>query len=256
MAVVVPAALLAVVAVEVALARRAPMLDDLPLELGGRVGEGAAPVLRALWLGDSTAAGVGASGAMAALPTLVAEGLGRPVELSVVARSGATVADVVDDQLPLARSGLSPEVIFVSVGANDVTDLTSRADFEESYSRLVQGLPDGARVVVLGVPDMGAIPRLAQPLRALAGWRGQALDRVVRSVAQASASAYVDIGGETGPAFRAQPRRFFAGDDFHPSDEGYRRWADAVLDVARPVVGPARAGPARAGPGPASATTG
>lgn len=97
----------------------------------------------------------------------------------------------------------------------------------------MSGLPGSADVVVLGVPDMGAIPRLAQPLRAVAGLRGDHLDDLVRDVATDSESVYVDIAGETGPIFRADPDRFFSADRYHPSDAGYRRWADAVLDGVR-----------------------
>lgn len=228
---VLPVVALAVLAVEVELARRAPTLDDPPLQLGGRVGPpGPQPALRVAWLGDSTAAGVGASGASAALPVQVARGLGPPVELTVLAQGGARVADVVDQQVP-NLAGLDLHAVFVSVGANDTVHLTGRGSFERRYRDLVAGLPQGAQVVLLGVPDMGSIPRLAQPLRALAGWRGGQLDRVVQGVARATGASYVDIAGATGPAFRAEPGRFYAGDDYHPSEQGYRLWADAVLDV-------------------------
>ena len=227
----VPVAVLVVLAVEIELAQRAPTLDDRPLELGGRVGPaGPGPALRVAWLGDSTAAGVGASSRSGALPVQVAEGLGLPVELVVLAASGARIADVVDDQLP-ALARLDSQAVFVSVGANDAVHFTGRRTFERRYRTLVESLPDDAQVVLLGVPDMGSIPRLAQPLRAVAGWRGRQLDRVVQEVAAATGATYVDIAGATGPAFRADPDRFYAGDDYHPSDEGYRRWAEAVLDV-------------------------
>jgi lysophospholipase L1-like esterase len=227
----VPLAVLAVLAVEVELARRAPTLDDRPLELGGRVGAaGPETVGRVVWLGDSTAAGVGASGRAGAVPVQVAEGLAPAVDLTVLARGGAKVGDVVERQVPEV-AGLDPDVVFVSVGANDTVHLTGRRRFERRYLALVEALPDDARVVLLGVPDMGSIPRLAQPLRALAGWRGRQLDRVVRDVAAATGAAYVDIAGVTGPPFRAEPERFYAGDEYHPSDEGYRLWAEAVLDV-------------------------
>lgn len=230
----VPFLALVVLAVEVELARRAPTLEEPPLDLGGRVApvgpEGPGPASRVVWLGDSTAAGVGASGRSGALPVQVAEGLGRPVELRVLAGSGARVADVVEHQLP-ALAGLAPDVVFVSLGANDTVHLTGRRRFERRYRALLRGLPEDARVVLLGVPDMGSVPRLAQPLRALAGWRGRQLDGVVREVAAATGASYVDIAGATGPAFRADPDRLYAGDDYHPSDEGYKRWAEAVLDV-------------------------
>jgi lysophospholipase L1-like esterase len=119
--------------------------------------------------------------------------------------------------------------VFVSVGANDVTHLTSREDFARQYRALLGRLPSSAEVVLLGVPDMGAVPRLAQPLRAVAGFRGRELDEVVREVAAEAGVTYVGIAAATGPAFRAEPSRMFARDEYHPSAAGYRLWADAVL---------------------------
>ena len=97
----------------------------------------------------------------------------------------------------------------------------------------MRALPAGVPVVLLGVPDMGAIPRFAQPLRAVTGWRGRRLDADVRRVARATGAVYVDIAGPTGPAFRRDPDRYFAADAFHPSDAGYGLWTDAVLKVLR-----------------------
>lgn len=223
--------LVLVLAVEVELARRGPTLHDRSLALDGRVGRvGPEPALRVAWLGDSTATSVGASRRATALPVQVADGLGSPVKLTVLARGGARVSDVVEDQVP-RLAGLDVDAVFVSVGANDVVHLTGRPRFERRYLDLVEALPEDARVVILGVPDMGSIPRLAQPLRALAGWRGRRLDQVVQDVAASTGASYVDIAGATGPAFRAQPDRFYAADEYHPSDAGYRLWAEAVLDV-------------------------
>ena len=75
-------------AVEIELARRGPDLpDDIPLDHDGRVG-GAGPALRMVWLGDSTAAGVGATDADHAIPRRVAAALDRPVEVTSLAVSG------------------------------------------------------------------------------------------------------------------------------------------------------------------------
>lgn len=229
MASAVPVVAIGVLVVEVALARRGAMLVRPPLALDGTVGQGDAP-LEVVWLGDSTAAGVGAPDAQAALPRQVARGLGPSADLTVLATSGARISDVVERQVPSVAQG-DPDVVFVSAGANDVTHLTSRRDFDARYRSMVSALPAGSEVVLLGVPDMGAIPRLAQPLRALAGLRGRQLDGVVRDVASDIGAAYVDIAGETGPSMRADPDRFFADDDFHPSAAGYQLWAEAVLEV-------------------------
>jgi len=222
------AGLVVLVAVEIQLARSGNRLPELKLVLD-RPGPGPAVV----WLGDSTAAGVGASSAAGAVPSQVQDRLGRPgASLAVEAVSGARVADVLAGQVPLV-AGLHPDLILVSVGANDTIHLTGRTDFRRTYERLVRALPAGVPVVLLGVPDMGSITRFAQPLRAIAGRRGRVLDAEVRRVAAATGAVYADIAGPTGPPFRREPRRYLAADEFHPSDAGYRLWADAVLDALK-----------------------
>lgn len=228
----------AVVLVEILLARAGSRLPDRDLVLD-RSGTGR----RVVWLGDSTAAGVGASTAAGALPSQVADGLDVPdgtldgpavsgLAVSVLAVSGARVADVLADQAPKV-AGLRPDLVLISVGANDTIRLTGRGTFRRTYEKLVRALPTGVPVVLLGVPDMGAIPRFHQPLRVIAGWRGRRLDAEIREVAAATGAVYADIAGPTGPAFRRHPGRYFAADDFHPGDAGYRLWSDAVLRVLR-----------------------
>ena len=219
---------LVVLAVEIQLARGGIRLPDLELVLD-RSGAGK----RLVWLGDSTAAGVGATSAAGALPVQVADGLATPgVSVAVLAVSGARVADVLTDQVPKVAA-LRPDLVLISVGANDTIHLTARGAFRHTYENVVRALPKGVPVVLLGVPDMGAIPRFAQPLRAVAGWRGRNVDAEVRRVAATTGARYVDIAGATGRPFRRHPDRYFAADDFHPSDAGYGLWADAVLDVLR-----------------------
>ncbi|MFP5326646.1 MAG: SGNH/GDSL hydrolase family protein [Acidimicrobiia bacterium] len=217
-----PVVAAAVLAVEVQLARTGPRLPDVAHDFDG--GSPDAPL--AVWLGDSTAAGVGADEAEETVPLRVAAATGERVR--VLAVSGATVAEVVEDQLPLLE-GLDPARIYVSVGSNDVTHLTGASDFRQSYEELVRRLPD-VPLILLGVPDMGSPPRLAQPLRAIAGLRGRQLDKEIRRIAAADKRAtYVDIAGHTGPPFRRDPDRYFSADKYHPSGEGYRLWSEAVV---------------------------
>ena len=221
-------ALAVVVAVEIQLARSGDRLSGLKLVLD-RPGGGP----HVVWLGDSTAAGVGASSSAGTVPGRVQEALGQPdASLTVLAVSGARVAEVLARQVPLVAP-LHPDLVLISVGANDTTHLTGRGDFRRSYEKLVRALPAGVPVVLLGIPDMGSIARFAQPLRAIAGGRGRRLDAEVRRVATGTGAVYCDIAGPTGPAFRHDPRRYFAADDFHPSDAGYGLWADAILTVLR-----------------------
>ena len=166
----VPAALVAVLGAEVLIARQGTNLPEgSPLVLDGvfdRARPGA--VQRVVWLGDSTAAGVGASRAGAALPRVVAQRLDQPVHLTVLAVSGARIGDVLDEQVPRLPPG-PIDLVFLSVGANDTVHLTRDGDFEARYRRVLHALPDGVAVVMLGVPDMGSTVRFAQPLRFVAG---------------------------------------------------------------------------------------
>src|SRR5262245_45994125 len=110
-----------VLLVEIQLARAGNRLPDLELVLD-RHGAGR----RIVWLGDSTAAGVGASSSSGALPSQVADGLGTSgTSVTNLAVSGARVADVLADQVPKV-AGVRPDLVLISVGANDTIHLTGR----------------------------------------------------------------------------------------------------------------------------------
>lgn len=226
----IPVLLLVLLGVEVLVARAGPAVADPPEGLRRSLPEGADA--GAVWLGDSTAAGVGVSDPDETLPLQVAARLGaEPGGVVVLAVSGHTVAEVVEDQLP--RLAVGAPRVYVSIGANDVTHLTGTGAFRRTYEVLVEGvrtvLGDDVEIVVLGVPDMGSPPRLPQPLRALAGFRGRQLDTEIRELADGDPRiTYVPIAEITGPTFRQDPSTYFADDRYHPSAEGYGLWADAV----------------------------
>lgn len=229
-----------VLAVEVYLALSRTHLDD---EVGSRpsgllVGDRDGPPVVTVWFGDSTSTGVGASTFEESVAFGVAAAdaarFDRPVALTVFGVSGHQVHEVLDEQIPeFLASGIEPDRIYISVGGNDVTALTRRPTFRSRYRRMLDEIrsaaPD-AHITVLGVPDMGSVTRLDWPLRAISGWRGDALDDDVHDAATKRGIRHVDIATETGPAFRKDPDFYLAADLFHPSDEGYQLWIDAVTD--------------------------
>lgn len=210
--------------------------DFLPtspaLEVGGTFGPASGEPLTFVVMGDSTAAGVGAGDAEHAYPTLLAQRLaakGRRVRLVDLGVSGARVADV------LERAGAAvnaqPDLLFVGIGANDATHLTSlasiRRDMAELLDRVAAG---GARVVVAGAPDMRAAAFL-EPLRSIVGWRGRSVAAAIEEVARSKGVAVVPLAEKTAPFFVEDPDRYYSSDDFHPSAAGYARWADAIYPV-------------------------
>ena len=239
--VAIPVGLALVLGTEVLIAVSRPRLPPRdPLVLDGLIGASHphAPITMA-WIGNSVAAGVGARSRDAALPRLVAARLGRPVKLHVVAASGERAAGALVEQVPVITAlDPPPDIVVVEIGANDVTHLTGTSDFRRGYERILAAVTDAGprHVLALGIPAFGTTPRFLQPLRAVVGWRAGKLDEEIRAAASTHGATYVDIAGETGPAFAADPDRYYAEDDFHPSDAGYELWADAVLKHLRSLV--------------------
>lgn len=176
-------------------------------------------------LGDSSAQGIGARRPERGYVGLVAERLraatGRPVQVRNLSRTGARVADVVDEQLPLL-AGLAPDVVTVSVGGNDVRHY-DEARFRHDVDRLVAALPPGA--VLADVPWFmhGAVGRRSDEAAAYIGERARARGLRVAGLYEATRRR----------GWRAMATDF-GPDGFHPNERGYRVWAAAVWDaVAR-----------------------
>ena len=230
---VVLLAFVALVVVQALIAFRVERLDGFTrAQLDRRIGTGTP--LRVTWIGDSTSAGVGASAPERSLPVLAAQELDRAVDLSVLSVSGATTADAVRDQLP-QLAVLEPDWVFVAIGSNDVTHLTSRPALSRQLDALLTGVeatrPE--RIIVLGVAEFGVTPLFARPLRTIAGFRAHQLDAVVADVAAEHGAIFVPIARLTGPGFAAAPIGTHARDRFHPNDRGYRLWADATIATMR-----------------------
>ncbi|MBA2609269.1 MAG: SGNH/GDSL hydrolase family protein [Actinobacteria bacterium] len=201
--------------------------------------------VKTLWMGDSTAAGVGASNPDGCLSSQVGSELldtnaPHGYDMQVIAVSGARIGDVVDKQLPRVAAH-KPDVVAISIGANDTIHLTRAATFRDRYKKLIDGLVRAGvsadHIVLIGVPDIGSPTRLMQPLRAIVGLRSRRLDREVRNVAKAKGVRYVDLFHATSKPFRANPSKYLADDKYHPSDAGYALWAKAVAPVVAKAAG-------------------
>lgn len=224
----------ALLGVEVYLAYSREYLPTAPaLELGGTFGPRDGEPLKFTVLGDSTAAGLGAGDPQYAYATVLSERLGERgwrVDLTAFGVSGARVHDVLEEQVPLAVKE-EPDLVFVGIGANDSTHLTSLDAVERDMGALIDTLEDtGATVVVAGPPDMRAAAWL-EPLRSIVGWRGRAVADRIEKAARERGVPVVQLAEQAGPYFASNPDDAYASDDFHPGPGGYRAWADAIFPV-------------------------
>lgn len=232
--------LVLVIAAEIFLAWRREYLPTEPaFSIGTTVGPEDGPLLKFVVMGDSTAAGLGASGPEHSYAAVLAErlaDLGWRVEMTGVGVSGARTADLLDEQLRRVRE-LDPDLVFVGIGANDATHLTKLDEVRKDAEKLFTELKAiGAEVVVAGAPDMRA-DAFYEPLRSLAGLRGmQVTERIEDAAADAGVPA-VPLAKLTGPYFAAGGEEAYGGDDFHPGNGGYRAWARAIFPYLVKAVG-------------------
>ena len=228
------------IGIEIVIALRREYLPTEPaLKLDDTFGDPSDDAVTLVVMGDSTAAGLGAGEPANAYPQLLAQRLasdGFRVDLRVFGLSGARVKDVLDEQLPKAFEA-APDYVFIGIGANDVTHLTSLGEVRSDMAEILITLQDRteAETVLAGAPDMRA-PAFYEPLRSLAGWRGRQVADAIEEVGREQDVAVVELAKETGPKFGSDPERFHSSDDFHPSADGYELWADAIYPVLREAV--------------------
>ena len=186
-----------------------------------------------LILGDSIAAGLGATRPKETLAGRLAKGLatrtGRPVRLRSLAVVGSESPDLAA-QLDRLASGDRADAAVIIVGGNDVTH---RIPVGESVRHLVEAIRQlqerGVRVVVGTCPDLGALRPVPQPLRTLASRLSRRLAEAQAEGAERAGAASVSLRRTVGPLFLDEPEQMFSLDRFHPSALGYRRTADALL---------------------------
>lgn len=227
----------AVLAGQVIAARsRSYATPELGLGLRTTIGPAGAPPLRLVLLGDSAALGVGVDRAAdtvgGQLARLLSEGVAgappRQVYLSSVGVSGSRSADLAT-QVARALLGERPDVAVILVGANDVTALRRPGESAAYVASAVRRLRDARVEVVVGTcPDLGAVRALAQPLRQITGWMGRRTALAQAWAVRDAGGRVVDLAAETGPVFRADAGTL-SDDGYHPSADGYRVWAHALL---------------------------
>ncbi|WP_227468286.1 SGNH/GDSL hydrolase family protein [Microbacterium sp. YJN-G] len=195
-----------------------------------------------LILGDSVAAGLGATRPKETLGGRLAKSLakraGRPVRLRSLAVVGSESPDL-PGQLDRLGDDERPQVAVIVVGGNDVTH---RIPVAESVRHLVGAIVRlqnrGAHVVVGTCPDLGALRPVPQPLRSLASRLSRRLALAQAAGAARAGAASVDLRRAVGPLFLDEPEQMFSLDRFHPSALGYRRTAEALLPaVERALAG-------------------
>lgn len=132
--------------------------------------------------------------------------------------------------------------MLLSVGANDALRGTPLRRLEGQLDLLVGKLVEaGAAVALLGIGDLGTIPRLPAPLNSAARLRARWVDALEQRVADrhprvTKAEAW---RASTTHAFRTRSE-LFAPDLFHASAEGHAEWAAIAIPAVEAALAATR----------------
>jgi lysophospholipase L1-like esterase len=201
----------------------------------GRVGSGGRR-MRVVALGDSVTAGYAVghhrSSVVGQLAVRLADRYGATVDWQACAMTGATAGRALG--LVSAEALVDADLVFVSIGVNDVKNLHSARRFRRELGALLDAViaaAPRARVCLLGIPPLDHFPAFPRPLADALGWRGRVFDAIGVEVVRERERAFrIEAAEPLGP-------EMFAGDGFHPSPALHAAFADAVMANLRNPAG-------------------
>jgi lysophospholipase L1-like esterase len=227
----------AIVGLEAAYAVLRPSPDLPSYDPTGEFGDPADPLLKVAALGDSSIDAPGVDEPGQIWISIVCRRLAEQhhVVLESFAVGGARAADVLANQVDDAVA-FDPDLIFLSVGANDALKGVPLTSFTDDLDRIVERLTETeATVVQSGVGVLGTIPRLYPPLSSLMSWRAERFDGAHRQVAERYGTSVVDHRSDDVAIWHTD-RSLWAADLFHVSPAGHARWSETTWRTVAPLM--------------------
>ena len=209
--------------------KRTPRLPDAAGPRAGRV-DGAGEGLNLIGLGESTVAGIGARTHEESLTGQLAQALSqqskRSVNWMVVARSGINARDTLKDLVP-QLAGCRADIVLIALGVNDSIEFHTSGRWATDVERLIAAVREevgDALVLLAGVPPLEYFPALPWPLSLALGARSAFLG-------EASVDLVKQLQGVVYVPFQIEGKGrtdLFCADGFHPSELGYKQWAEQL----------------------------
>jgi lysophospholipase L1-like esterase len=207
--------------------------DEILDSLGSRRGSGGSSPpgpAEPLWvvLGDSTAQGLGAhspdGGYVGQVLAELRRQTGLPWRVLNLSVSGSLTRDVLGAQLPVMPA--HADLVTCGIGINDIL-YTNPAKLFADLRTLIAALPDQTVLLDLPLPAgcWGFLGRASVPY----------VTRINRTIHQAAAARGLPVA-EVSAHFLPPWSGKFASDCFHPSQDGYRDWARALLATVPPLA--------------------
>ncbi len=181
-------------------------------------------------IGDSLTAGVGSTSFENILAYQIAGGRknqASSITLVNLARPGDTTREVIAHQLQSAIEE-NPDFISVLIGVNDIHDFVSISEFEKNYSMILDRLSSEtkAKITVINIPFIGSNLLLYPPLNIYFNLKTRQYNSIIKKICQERNIKYVDLYSKSN--LNQDSKYYYAADQFHPSDEGYKLWGKLI----------------------------
>jgi len=185
--------------------------------------------IKIAFLGDSLTAGVGVNELAHTYPYLVAQKIAneqkKQVEVLNLGIPGATSADVLNNQVKLTND-FKPDEVYLFIGTNDMHNFVPLPKFYENLANILQGL-NVKPVTMLNIPYLGSSKSFLPPYQTYFDWQTKKYNQIIKQVATDNNILYSNIYSQTISIFKKN-KLFYANDNFHPNDEGYKMIAEAI----------------------------
>jgi len=180
-----------------------------------------------LFIGDSTVVGTGTTNNI--YSTSGRLGTDFP-EFSITNRgvNGALISDL-EAQLD-AVENQNFDIIVIQAGGNDVVYFTDWKSFESSLASVLQkARKKSDKVIMMSSGDVGASPIWPAGVGWIFTSRTHKAREILLETTVANDVPFIDLlTNGVNAEFGTYPQKYHAADRFHPSDEGYRLWYDAL----------------------------
>ena len=191
---------------------------------------GSGPALRYIAAGDSTAVGYGASSLEKTYTYQIAEYLSKTntVDYENIGVIGAKTSDVLQTQISQIIA-FKPDVVTISIGANDATHLVSSDAILNNYKTIIAELEKktSAQIYITDIPNFRAGNLLPWFYINLLEVRSEKLNPQIIALTDAR-TKIVNIH-DFGIYQHPKAQIYYAADGFHPNDLGYKNWANAFI---------------------------
>lgn len=212
--------------------KRTPRLPDAAGPREGTVAGEGEPI-KLIGLGESTVAGIGAAthetGLTGQLAVALSRHAQRRVDWLVAARSGINARLSLAELVP-KLTGQRADAVLIALGVNDSIEFHTARRWAADLEKLIEsvrGQVGDALVLLSGVPPLDYFPALPEPLSSVLGARSFLLEQASIKLANRM-TRVVHVPFQID---RKRCAELFCADGFHPSELGYRLWAEQLASA-------------------------